>query len=233
MPESATASLRRRGGLAHRAAALAGASALAVFLASGCSAGASAHGVAPVAHTTAASSLPPSVPDRIKIPDIRVDAPLDAVGLDAQGVMREPDFAKPKDAAWYEDGPTPGEPGAAAVVGHMDTPQVPKAVFFDLGKLKKGEEIDVHRADGTTAVFSVDEVDTFKKDAFPTDKVYGDTHGKAELRVITCGGDLTADRHWDSNVVVFAHLTGKAQPRTRYLQGSGVDAPGSDLEAAA
>ncbi|MFJ8012663.1 class F sortase [Streptomyces sp. NPDC096339] len=209
MPES-TATATRRGGRARRAAALAGASVLAVALASGCSAGASAQGVHPAAHATAASSLPPSVPDRIDIPAIGVDAPLDSVGLDAQGVMREPDFAKPKDAAWYEDGPTPGEPGAAAIVGHMDTPQVPKAVFFDLKELKKGDEIDVHRADGTTAVFAVDEVDTFRKAAFPTDKVYGDTHGKAGLRVITCGGELTKDRHWDSNVVVFAHLTGKA-----------------------
>ncbi|MFD7258567.1 class F sortase [Streptomyces sp. NPDC059874] len=212
MSEPATTSLRR-GGHARRAAARAGASvlatALAVLLASGCSAGDGGKKSGP-AHAAAAASLAPSVPDHIEIPDIGVDAPLDTVGLDAQGVMREPDFAKPKDAAWYENGPTPGEPGAAAIVGHMDTPQVAKAVFFDLKKLKKGEEIDVHRADGTTAVFSVDEVDTFKKDAFPTDKVYGDTRGKAELRVITCGGHLTADRHWDANVVVFAHLTGEA-----------------------
>ncbi|MFD9359700.1 hypothetical protein [Streptomyces sp. NPDC060031] len=64
--------------------------------------------------------------------------------------------------------------------------------------------------DGSTAVPAVDDVQTFKQDAFPTDKVYGDTHGKAELRLITCGGSLTPDRHWDANVVVFAHLTGKA-----------------------
>ncbi|MCX5012516.1 hypothetical protein OG765_16125 [Streptomyces sp. NBC_00555] len=25
----------------------------------------------------------------------------------------------------------------------------------------------------------------------------------------TCGGNLTKDGHWDANVVVFAHLTGK------------------------
>ncbi|MFF3652118.1 class F sortase [Streptomyces sp. NPDC002181] len=202
----------RRGGRARRTAALAGAAALAAVLATGCSASASsgaAAGAAP-ANATAASALPPSVPDRIEIPDIKVDAPLDTVGLDAQGVMREPDFAKPDDAAWYKDGPTPGEPGAAAIVGHMDTPQAPKAVFFNLKTLKKDEEIEVHRADGTTAVFAVDAVDTYKKDAFPTDKVYGDTHGSAQLRLITCGGDLTADRHWDSNVVVFAHLTGRA-----------------------
>ncbi|MFJ3880451.1 class F sortase [Streptomyces sp. NPDC090077] len=205
MPE--TAPSRRRGGRARRAAALAGAPALALALATGCSAGAQAHGTT---SRTAATALPASVPDRIKIPGIKVDAPLDTVGLDAQGVMQEPDFAKPDDAAWYKDGPTPGEAGAAAIVGHMDTPQAPEAVFYNLKTLKQGQEIEVHRTDGTTAVFAVDAVDTFKKDAFPTGKVYGDTRGKAELRLITCGGDLTADRHWDSNVVVFAHLTGRA-----------------------
>ncbi|MFJ4315509.1 class F sortase [Streptomyces lavendulae] len=196
----------------RRAAALAGVPALAVVLLSGCSSGtAAAHGPADAAApapTTAA--LAPSVPDRITIPDIKVDAPLDAVGLDDRGVMREPDFAKPDDAAWYKEGPTPGEPGAAAIVGHMDTPKAPEAVFFNLKRLKKDERIEVHRTDGTTAVFAVDSVDTFKKAAFPTEKVYGDTHGTPELRLITCGGELAADRHWDSNVVVFAHLTGTA-----------------------
>ncbi|MFF5499890.1 hypothetical protein [Streptomyces aquilus] len=38
------------------------------------------------------------------------------------------------------------------------------------------------------AVFTVDAVDTFAKDAFPTQKVYGSTGGRAELRLITCGG---------------------------------------------
>ncbi|GAA0302678.1 hypothetical protein GCM10010302_46450 [Streptomyces polychromogenes] len=207
MPESAPT--RRRGGRARRAAALAGAAALAAALASGCAAGDGAHRDTAAA-VASVSALPPSVPDRVEIPSLHVDAHLDAVGLDPQGVMREPDFAKPRDAAWYQDGPTPGEPGAAAIVGHMDTPQAPQAVFFHLKDIAEGGEIDVHRADGTTAVFTVDAVDTFKKDAFPTSEVYGDTHGKAELRLITCGGSLTPDRHWDSNVVVFAHLTGKA-----------------------
>ncbi|GHI88196.1 class F sortase [Streptomyces xanthophaeus] len=212
MPEPRTP---RQGGLlrARRVAALAGVPALAVVLATGCSAG-SAAGAADASHSpvaaAAASSLEPSVPDRITIPSIGVDAPLDAVGLDAQGVMQEPDFAKPDDAAWYKQGPTPGEPGAAAVVGHMDTPQAPKAVFFNLKDLKKDQQVEIHREDGSTAVFAVDDVQTYKKDAFPTEKVYGDTHGAAALRLITCGGNLTADRHWDANVVVFAHLTGKA-----------------------
>ncbi|MEV7420957.1 class F sortase [Streptomyces sp. NPDC089919] len=194
-----------------RGAALAGATTLAVALAAGCSAAhdGGAGAAAPPVKAAAASVLAPSVPDRIEIPDISVDAKLDTVGLDSDGVMQEPDFAKPMDAAWYKQGPTPGEKGAAAIVGHMDTPTTREAVFYNLKKLKKNERIEVHRADGGTAVFAVDRVATYKKDAFPTDKVYGATKD-AELRLITCGGNLTADRHWDSNVVVFAHLTGKA-----------------------
>ncbi|WP_328299429.1 class F sortase [Streptomyces sp. NBC_00435] len=208
--QSTSARAPRRSGRAARVAALAGASVLTVCLATACSSGGDGATVKNnPADAKAASVLKPSVPDRIVIPDIKVDAPLDTVGLDAQGVMREPDFAKPEDAAWYKDGPTPGEKGAAAIVGHMDTPRTPEAVFYNLKKLKKDEKIEVHRDDGSTAVFEVDTVDTFKKDRFPTDKVYGDTHGKAELRIITCGGDLTKDRHWDANVVVFAHLVGQ------------------------
>ncbi|MEV7586142.1 class F sortase [Streptomyces erythrochromogenes] len=203
----------RRGGRAHRAAALAGAAGLTLLLTTGCS-GAAAHGNAAASSASSAapsaSALAPAVPDRVTIPAIGVDAPLDAVGLDDRGVMREPDFAKPDDAAWYDRGPTPGEAGAAAIVGHLDTPRAPRAVFFRLKELTKDARIEVHREDGTTAVFTVDAIDTFKKDAFPTDKVYGDTHGRPELRLITCGGTLTQERHWDSDVVVFAHLAGKA-----------------------
>ncbi|WP_240361929.1 MULTISPECIES: class F sortase [Streptomyces] len=198
----------RRGG---RTAALAGAAALvAALTASGCSARADgATSPPPAADVTPASALAASVPDRIAIPDIHVDAPLGEVGLAADGTMQTPPFDRPKEADWYKEGPTPGEPGPATIVGHMDTAETPKAVFHDLARLKKGERIEVHRKDGADAVFAVDSVDTFKKDAFPTQKVYGATE-RPELRLITCGGSLTKDRHWDSNVVVFAHLTGKA-----------------------
>ncbi|MER7758813.1 class F sortase [Streptomyces sp. NPDC097619] len=194
----------------RRTAVLVGTAALGALLLTGCGSGTGTAAAKDTPVKAAASSLAPSVPDRIDIPSLHVDAALDAVGLDAQGQMQEPSFDKPMDAAWYKQGPTPGEKGAAAIVGHMDTPTTKEAVFYDLKNLKKDAQIEVRRADGSTAVFAVDHVDTFKKDAFPTEKVYGNTNGKAELRLITCGGNLTKDRHWDSNVVVFAHLTGKA-----------------------
>ncbi|NGO77423.1 class F sortase [Streptomyces sp. YC504] len=193
-----------------RAATLAMVAAVSVATAAGCSSQAkdSAQSAGNAAHVTSASVLQPSVPDHLTIPSIKVDANLDTVGLDGSGAMQTPPFDKPMDASWYKEGPTPGEKGAAAIAGHMDTPQVEKAVFYNLKELKKDQEIDIRREDGTTAVFKVDDVETYKKSDFPTQKVYGKTD-KAELRLITCGGDLTKDRHWDSNVVVFAHLTGE------------------------
>ncbi len=65
----------------------------------------------------------------------------------------------------------------------------------------------VERKDGSTATFVVDRVERYPKAQFPTAEVYADTGGRAELRLITCGGDI--DRrsgHYVDNVVAYAHL---------------------------
>ena len=86
-------------------------------------------------------------------------------------------------------------------------------MFFELGAMKPGQKVEVDRADGSTAVFSVDAVGQYPKASFPTDKVYG-TVDRAELRLITCGGvyDGDAGHHLD-NVVVFAHLVSASPAR--------------------
>ncbi|MGW5401045.1 class F sortase [Streptomyces sp. NPDC003952] len=203
----------RHGRCLRRTACLTTAAVLAAGMAVGCSSSeskTSATGTGTGIDITPVAAIAPSVPDRISIPDINVDAKLDTVGLDANGVMETPPADKPMEASWYRQGPTPGEKGAAAIAGHMDTANMPKAVFYNVKNLKKGQEIKVHREDGTTVVFAVDSVETYKKDAFPTDKVYNKTD-RSELRLITCGGELGKDRHWDSNVIAFAHLKGETE----------------------
>ncbi|MFJ7209232.1 class F sortase [Streptomyces sp. NPDC098789] len=202
---------RRRSNGRVRVAALAGAVVLTAVVATACSNGGSGVHTADPSSARSASAAPmaASVPDRIVIPSIGVDAHLNTVGLQPDGQMEEPSFDAPMEAAWYRQGPTPGEAGVSAIVGHLDTPKTSEAVFYKVDTLKKGAEIDVERQDHSTAVFDVDSVDTFLKSEFPTQKVYGGTGGKAELRLITCGGNLTDQRHWDSNVVVFAHLVSK------------------------
>ncbi|WP_405925698.1 class F sortase [Streptomyces sp. NBC_00035] len=160
----------------------------------------------PMEESPAAPALPHSPPDRIRIPSIHVDAPLMGLGLTPQGSLDVPPAAKKNLAGWYEAGTTPGEQGTAIVAGHVDNAEGP-AVFYDLGALKKGSNIEVERRDSSTAVFTVDAVEVHDAHDFPDEKVYGAAH-RPELRVITCGGGYSKSTGYQGNVVVFAHLTG-------------------------
>ncbi|MEY9872373.1 hypothetical protein ABH931_001847 [Streptacidiphilus sp. MAP12-33] len=175
---------------------------------------AAAQGLAPgsAAATPSASAspqvapLPPSVPIRVKIPVIGVDAPLTGLSLLPGGQLAAPPEADRNLAGWYQAGITPGETGTAVIAGHVDNEQGP-AVFYNLGALKKGWTIDVVRTDRTTAVFTIDAVQAFSAQDFPTQQVYGQAT-RPELRLITCGAGFDkATQHYLGNVVVFAHLT--------------------------
>ncbi|MDT9696459.1 class F sortase [Streptomyces sp. P17] len=152
----------------------------------------------------AAPPLPYGVPDRVRIPAIQVDAPMLAVGLDAEGWVDAPPPDDPNLAGWFTGAVSPGEKGTAVVVGHVDNSQGP-AVFYGLGALKKGNRVEVARKDGKTAVFEIYGIEVFAKNNFPGDRVYG-SKGTAELRVITCGGGFSKQNGYDGNVVVFARL---------------------------
>ncbi|MFF9091974.1 class F sortase [Streptomyces sp. NPDC014776] len=160
----------------------------------------------PGAERPAAPALPPSPPDRIRIPSIRVNAPLMGLALTSAGSLDVPPADRKNLAGWYEAGTTPGERGTAIVAGHVDNADGP-AVFYDLGALKRGAAIEVDRRDGSTATFTVDAVEVYRAEDFPDQKVYG-AAPRPELRVITCGGGYSRTTGYQGNVVVFAHLTG-------------------------
>lgn len=156
---------------------------------------------------TPALALPPSPPDRVRIPAIGVDAPLTGLGLTSTGSLDVPPADRENLAGWYEAGTTPGERGTAIVAGHVDNADGP-AVFYSLGALRKGSTIEVDRRDGTVAVFTVDAVEVYDARDFPDERVYG-TAPRPELRVITCGGGYSRTTGYRGNVVVYAHLTGR------------------------
>ncbi|MBD0691383.1 class F sortase [Streptomyces sp. CBMA123] len=144
-------------------------------------------------------------PTRLRIPQIAVDAPFTELTLNPAGQLNAPPPDDKNLVGWYRDGVTPGERGSAVVAGHVDTTKGP-AVFLLLSLLLPGNKVEVSRADGTVAVFTVDAVETFAKNAFPDQKVYGKTPD-AQLRLITCGGTYDKkQRDYLDNVVVFAHL---------------------------
>ena len=161
---------------------------------------------APSAASGAAPVMQRSVPTRLSIPSIGVDAPFVPLSLGADGALEPPPMSQPSEVGYYADGPTPGEQGAAIVAGHVDTKTGP-AVFLLLSLVKPGASVSVKRADGSTAAFKVDSVQTFSKASFPDQKVYGAT-ADAQLRIITCGGTFDRTKQdYKDNVVVFAHLT--------------------------
>lgn len=178
--------------------------------------------ITPAATTPAAS--PPGVvesavtgsgvvadPVTVTIPAISASSSLVGLGLNPDGTAAVPPVTEPAQASWFEPGVRPGEVGPAVILGHRSgrpagaDSSVP-GVFTRLPEMAAGDDIEVQRGDGTTAVFAVTSIETYDKDAFDTAAVWGDQN-TAQLRLVTCGGvfDAAAGSYTD-NVVVFAEL---------------------------
>jgi sortase (surface protein transpeptidase) len=197
----------------RRIARLAGVVAVSLALLAGCAGtvdtgSAPASAPAPAAPAPAPGTRAPvlaaSHPTRLQIPSIDVDARgVIDLGLQADRTMEVP--ADGTTVGWYTGSPTPGELGPAVLAAHVDWNHE-KGVFYDIHRLEPGDPITVERADGSSAVFEVQRVEQYPKDKFPTQAVYGDVQG-AELRLITCGGELDrAARSYRDNIVVYAAL---------------------------
>jgi sortase (surface protein transpeptidase) len=130
-----------------------------------------------------------------------VDSPLERLGKQKDLTVEVP--LRWGRAGWYEEGPRPGEPGAAVLLGHVDSPSGP-AVFSRLAQLEPGALVLVDRADGSTVSFRVTRVRQYARASFPLGEVYWPTV-RRELRLITCGGRYVAARGgYQDNVIVFA-----------------------------
>ncbi|MFD7444651.1 class F sortase [Streptomyces sp. NPDC059909] len=152
--------------------------------------------------------LRPAQPSKVEIPSIGITAPVMARGLDATGAVDPPPYAMPQTVGWFGTGTLPGAEGAALFVGHVDTRTKP-AVFYGLSAARPGQKVRVTRTDGSVAEFTIDDVQVFDRDRFDARKVYGARQpGRAELRLITCGGAYDrVSGSYTANVVVSAYLT--------------------------
>jgi LPXTG-site transpeptidase (sortase) family protein len=158
----------------------------------------------PAAPPTAAP-LAASAPTRIEIPALDVSAPMMALGLSDNGSVQVPPLENHNLAGWYKGSVTPGERGTSVILGHVDS-YTGESVFFNIKTLRAGDQVRVFRADGSTAVFSVDGVQKVVKSTFPAEAIYANTTYPS-LRLITCGGPFDkADGQYLDNIVVYAHL---------------------------
>lgn len=151
----------------------------------------------------------PFAPIGIEVPAAGVRAPVDPLGLDAEGALEVPeDGAR---AGWWSQGVPAGGPGPAVVVGHVDHQGGSAGVFHALELVAEGDIVRLASTDGRFVEYVVTSAETVRKATFPTEEVYGPTD-RAELRLVTCGGPFNPlRRSYRDNLIVFAELVDPAR----------------------
>lgn len=140
---------------------------------------------------------------RLVIPKIKVNAPVESVGVTANGGMGVPQGSN--NVAWYKFGTKVGDIGSAVIDGHYGiwengTP----AVFNDLAKLQTGDEIYVKDSNGSTTTFIVRDFKTYGPNDEATD-IFISSDGQAHLNLITCGGKFNkVSKSYPSRLVIFS-----------------------------
>lgn len=145
-----------------------------------------------------------SAPVRLVIPAIS----LDTTFVTPLGLLPDQTVSVPNsytEVGWYSGGVSPGEVGSSVILGHVDSVDGP-AIFYGLGRLKIGDEIEITRDDSTIVTFVVTKLQRYPQSNFPTLEVYGPTDA-SELRLVTCTGIFNkGEQKYSHNLVVFAKL---------------------------
>ena len=124
-----------------------------------------------------------SLPTTLRIPAIGLDTALVRLGLRPDGTAEVPPLTAGALPGWYEPSVTPGEPGAAVILGHVGSARHGRSVFHRLGALRRGDRVTVGRADDGTVRFVVTAVARHRKPLRPS------TRGSdVELRLVSSGG---------------------------------------------
>jgi sortase (surface protein transpeptidase) len=139
-------------------------------------------------------------PVSITIPAIGVDASVIPVGLiPGTDQINVPTWQL---AGWYQPGPSPGDPGSAVVVGHVDYASH-QGVFWRLRELQPGDTATIGYADRSVRIFRVVGRQELAKQSLPAQLF--SRQGGPSLALITCGGPFdAATHHYLDNVVVVA-----------------------------
>lgn len=147
-----------------------------------------------------------SLPVRLLIPKIGVDAEVNHLGITKSGNMAAP--KQFEDVGWYKYGTVPGETGSAVIAGHEDDAIATPAIFYDLHKLRAGDEVVVVGEEGESLRFRVTEtkIHPYNLTGPELERIFN-ADGKRRLNLITCAGDwLPAAKTNDQRLVVYTEL---------------------------
>jgi hypothetical protein len=140
----------------------------------------------------------PAEPSELAIPSLGVHADVQRVGSIATGI-EVPQVGR---AGWFDEGPRPGEPGRAVIIGHLDSQSGP-GLFALLPGIDRGTDVSVTDASGAVHRFKVVGKAEVTKATFPSAAVYGPSESPV-LVLITCGGPYDPATGYRDNVLVYA-----------------------------
>lgn len=171
-------------------------------------------------------AAPVEVPLELKIPTLKVNAPVLGVGLTLGNEMDAPkgEIGDPvwHTAFWYRGSGLPGEAGTATIAGHVNDPLGRDEIFAHLQDLQPGDLVIIHYTKLNIEItFTVDQVEVYSlQESSDTDvlsKIYGtgpvsgkapqpSLDGLSHLTLITCAGNIV-NGQFDHHVVVYATRT--------------------------
>ncbi len=129
-----------------------------------------------------------------------------ALGLNQDGSLAVPPLNKANETGWYRNSAVPGQVGAAVILGHVDSDASGPAVFYNLAKMRPGQDIMITLKDDSKVTYRVDGLREFKKSELPLNEIYGPLTYPG-LRLITCSGRFDWQHQtYPDNLVVFASM---------------------------
>lgn len=142
-------------------------------------------------------------PQRVRIPALGVDAPVDAVGVRKDGAMLIPEDVRR--IGWYRFGSAPADgAGATVLAGHVDSKEQGLGALGRLRELGVGDRVDVTLVSGDVVRYRVVGKETLVKKRLPTEELFA-RDGAPRLVLVTCGGPFIPEvSSYRDNLVVIA-----------------------------
>ncbi|WP_169447442.1 class F sortase [Paenibacillus fonticola] len=148
----------------------------------------------------------PFMPTELIIPAVKVKAKVEPVGVLPNGQMDVPKHTNL--VGLLHPGVIAGERGNMVMDGHVDSYTGP-AVFFNLKKLKTGDQIVVRNQKRRQLTYIVQSVEAYRTAEAPVDKVFGETDVPM-LNLVTCTGKYSRKKkEHEQRLIVFAKLDGE------------------------
>jgi sortase (surface protein transpeptidase) len=151
-------------------------------------------------------TVAPDLPRYIYLPTINISkARIYQLGIDAHNQIRVP--GNVNDTGWYKASAKPGQAGAMFIYGHVSSWQA-KGAFYDLHKLRAGDEVSIERGDGQKYNFKVDKTKIYPANKVDMTEILApvDKHLPG-LNLMTCAGTIKpGTSEFTERLVVFLSL---------------------------